>query len=183
VSSEIVPSRPRHAIPATPVIPAAAAPAVTRPTAAPPPTRWQASSAMPSKPIPAAELRAALRAVAGWLDAPSGSVAAPDRPALAAAVRTSLRSFAQAYPGKAVEVRVPPFAAVQCLEGGAHTRGTPPHVVETDPRTWLLLVTGRLSWRAALDAARVQASGHRSDDVGERLPFATESDELNARFE
>jgi hypothetical protein len=129
------------------------------------------------------EARAALRPLLGWLDEQSS--APPDRRALATAVRLTLRAFAQAHPGKAVEVRVPPFAAVQCLPGGAHTRGTPPHVVETDPRTWLLLVTGRIDWATALGATLVRASGHRTNEVGALLPLqlATKSDQLDARFE
>jgi hypothetical protein len=124
-----------------------------------------------------ADALAALRPLLGWLDGRSSDP--PDRRALATAVRRTLRAFAQAHPGKAVEVRVPPFAAVQCLPGGAHTRGTPPHVVETDPRTWLLLVTGRIDWATALGAALVRASGHRTDEVGALLPLqlATQSDQ------
>ena len=58
---------------------------------------------------------------------------------------------------------MPPFAAVQCVEGLRHTRGTPPNVVETDPRTWLELATGRLQWTDAVAAGRVTASGTRAD--------------------
>ncbi|WP_028925617.1 sterol carrier family protein [Pseudonocardia acaciae] len=123
---------------------------------------------MPNRPIDAAQLRTALAPVHAWLD---GTEEPPPRPVIAAAVRTSLRAFAQRYPGKAVEVRVPPFAAVQCLEGGAHTRGTPPHVVETDPRDWLRLATGRLAWAAAVDSAAVRASGHRAAEIGALLPL------------
>jgi hypothetical protein len=66
-------------------------------------------------------------------------------------------------PGHSVEVRVPPFAAVQCVEGPRHTRGTPPNVIETDARTWLELATGALSWEHAVAEGRVQASGSRAD--------------------
>lgn len=66
-------------------------------------------------------------------------------------------------PGRSVEVRVPPYAAVQVIEGVRHTRGTPPAVVETDAATWIELATGRLGWDVALDGARVQASGERTD--------------------
>jgi len=82
---------------------------------------------------------------------------------LARAVRLSLRTLAADAPGRSVEVRVPPFAAVQCVEGLRHTRGTPPNAVETDPRTWLELATGRLLWTDAVEAGRVSASGTRSD--------------------
>lgn len=102
------------------------------------------------------EMRAAVAAVLPWTDT-------PPRPALAKAVRLSLRTLAQDAPGHSVEVRVPPFAAVQCIEGPRHTRGTPPNVVETDPRTWLELATGSLQWTDAVTAGRVKASGNRAD--------------------
>ena len=66
-------------------------------------------------------------------------------------------------PGRSVEVRVPPFAAVQCVEGVRHTRGTPPAVVETDAVTWIAVATGGLSWQEAVDQGRVKASGERTD--------------------
>lgn len=129
---------------------------------------------MSSRQIDAEQLRTALEPVRDWLDAPP-EAPPPPRTVLANAVRTSLRAFAQRHPGKAVEIRVPPFAAVQCLPGGAHTRGTPPHVVETDARHWLALVTGRLDWASAVAAAVVHASGHRAAEVGELVPFVTTS--------
>ena len=106
------------------------------------------------------EVRGALGAVWGWLD---GEAPEPGRAELARAVRLSLRTLAQVAPGATVEVRVPPFAAVQCVAGPRHTRGTPPNLVETDPRTWLELATGRLSWPAALSEGRLTASGPRAD--------------------
>ncbi|MBB4687542.1 sterol carrier family protein [Amycolatopsis jiangsuensis] len=113
-----------------------------------------------SRSVDPAQLRAAVLAVSGWL---RGEGPDPARGELAAAVRLSLRVLAQDAPGHSVEVRVPPFAAVQCVEGPRHTRGTPPNVVETDPRTWLELATGLLSWADALGTARVSASGSRAD--------------------
>lgn len=89
---------------------------------------------------------------------------------MAAAVRLSLRTLAQDAPGRSVEVRVPPFAAVQCVEGPRHTRGTPPNVVETDPRTWLELATGILTWPDAVAAGRIAASGSRAD-LAAHLPL------------
>ncbi|MBV8992713.1 MAG: hypothetical protein JO287_03195 [Pseudonocardiales bacterium] len=99
-------------------------------------------------------------AVADWLE---GVGAEPGRAELAQAVRVSLRALAQLAPGATVEVRVPPFAAVQCIAGPRHTRGTPPNVVETDPRTWLQLATARLTWTSAITEGRVRASGPRAD--------------------
>ncbi len=110
--------------------------------------------------VDAKQLRAAVAAVLPWGAAP------PPRPALAQAVRLSLRTLAQVAPGRSVEVRVPPFAAVQCVEGPRHTRGTPPNVVETDARTWLELATGSLTWTDALADGRVAASGGRADLSG-----------------
>jgi hypothetical protein len=106
------------------------------------------------------EVRAAVLAVAPWL---TGAADQPDRATLAAAVRLSLRVLPQVAPGRSVEVRVPPFAAIQCIAGPRHTRGTPPNVIETDPRTWLELATGQLTWPDAVEAARVTASGSRAD--------------------
>ncbi|MER2092961.1 sterol carrier family protein [Saccharopolyspora rectivirgula] len=114
-----------------------------------------------------AEVRRAVAAVQQWL---SGTAPQPPRTELAAAVRTTLRWLAQTAPGRSVEVRVPPFAAVQCVEGPRHTRGTPPNVVETDPRTWLELATGRTGWQEALDDGRVSASGTRAD-LSDWLPL------------
>jgi hypothetical protein len=116
------------------------------------------------KEVGAQDVVAAVRAVAGWLDGGSdGAVAQPARAELAAAVRSSLRVLPQVAPGHSVEVRVPPFAAVQCVAGPRHTRGTPPNVIETDSRTWLELATGRLSWADAMDQGRIAASGSRAD--------------------
>ncbi|MFJ7064368.1 sterol carrier family protein [Streptomyces sp. NPDC101115] len=89
-----------------------------------------------------------------------------DRQALAACTRLLADALAEKAPGGAVEMRVPPFAVVQCVEGPRHTRGTPPNVVETDPLTWIRLATGRSDWAAELDAARVSASGERADLSG-----------------
>lgn len=112
------------------------------------------------RPVDPHELRTRLAAVASWL---SGDGPDPDRVTLAAAVRLSVRLLADLAPGNTVEVRVPPFAAVQCIEGPRHTRGTPPNIVETDARTWLELATGHLTWAGALAAGRVTASGTRAD--------------------
>jgi hypothetical protein len=87
----------------------------------------------------------------------------PDRADVRDAVRYLLEELAARAPGRSVEVRVPPYAAVQCVEGPRHTRGTPANVVEIDPTTWLALATGATSWEAAVAAGRVHASGGRAD--------------------
>ncbi|WP_186329453.1 sterol carrier family protein [Agrococcus jejuensis] len=80
----------------------------------------------------------------------------------ATAVRYTLQCLADRAPGKSVEVRVPPFGAVQAVEGPGHTRGTPPNVIETDTPTWLALATGAMSWADAVAAGTVRASGTRA---------------------
>jgi hypothetical protein len=87
----------------------------------------------------------------------------PERGILRDAVRALLAELARRAPGRSVEVRVPPYGAVQCGEGPRHTRGTPPNIVETDPVTWVMLATGRLGWSEAVAEGRVQASGNRAD--------------------
>ncbi|MFF4550642.1 sterol carrier family protein [Streptomyces sp. NPDC001435] len=86
-----------------------------------------------------------------------------DRQALAATTRLLADALAVKAPGGSTEVRIPPYAVVQCVEGPRHTRGTPPNVVETDPLTWIRLATGRLLWKDAIEAAKVSASGERAD--------------------
>lgn len=115
---------------------------------------------MPRPDTDPRELRAAVADVLPWL---AGDAEQPDRNTLARAVRLSLRVLPVIAPGRSVEVRVPPFAAVQCVPGPRHTRGTPPNVIEMDSRTWLELATGRLSWTDAVAEARVTASGSRAD--------------------
>jgi hypothetical protein len=78
-------------------------------------------------------------------------------------VKHYLAALQARAPGRAVEVRVPPYAAVQVIGGGAHTRGTPRAVVEMDGETWLALATGELEWGRAVEAGRVRASGERAD--------------------
>ena len=94
----------------------------------------------------------------------------PGRPVLRDAVRALLAELARVAPGRSVEVRIPPFGAIQCVAGPRHTRGTPPNVVETDPMTWLLVATGRLTWADAMQQGRLRASGIRTD-LSEFLPL------------
>jgi hypothetical protein len=115
-----------------------------------------------------AKTRQAMLAVADWLR--DGSHPAPDRDALAKAVRLTARTLAALAPGASVEVRVPPFVAVQCVAGPRHTRGTPPNVVETDPRTWLLLAAGLLSVAEAKGAGALALSGSRASEIEHWLP-------------
>ena len=106
-------------------------------------------------------------ALAAWLDGGP----APERAVVRAAVKESLAALAARAPGHTVEVRVPPFGAVQCVAGPRHTRGTPPNVVETDPRTWLALATGRLDWATVVGSGAVAVSGGRAAEVARHLPL------------
>jgi Bacterial SCP ortholog len=103
--------------------------------------------------------RESVAAVLGALD----RGAEPEAEGLRAAVRYLLYLLASRHPGRVLEVRVPPVAAVQCLPGPVHTRGTPPNVVETDPVTWIRLASGRVGWADAVASGTVYASGPRAD--------------------
>lgn len=112
---------------------------------------------MARRRIAEADGRAALAA------AVAGSTA---RIEIATAVRYLLEELAELAPGKTVEVRVPPFGAVQCIGGLTHTRGTPPNVIETDAETWIGLATGSLAWDDQVASGRVLASGSRANLEG-----------------
>jgi hypothetical protein len=85
-------------------------------------------------------------------------------------VKSTLNALTIKAPGRAIEVRVPPYAAVQCGEGPTHTRGTPPNTIEMDAPTWLALASGELSWEQALASGEVLASGLRAD-LAQYLPL------------
>lgn len=89
-----------------------------------------------------------------------------------ALVKHYLAVLEERAPGRSVEVRVPPFAAVQVIPGVRHTRGTPPAVIETDSDTWLAVATGRTTWAEALASGAVVASGERTD-LTAYLPLTT----------
>lgn len=95
----------------------------------------------------------------------------PVDPEVRARVKASLARLQEAAPGRSVEVRVPPYAAVQAVAGSTHRRGTPSAVVETDGDTWLALADGSLTWAEALASGRLRASGERSD-LSAWLPLA-----------
>jgi len=96
-----------------------------------------------------------------------------DRENAATAVRYLLQILAEQAEGNTVEVRVPPYGAVQAIEGPRHTRGTPPNVIETDPVTWVALATGALAWADGLAGGKVHASGSRAD-LSQHLPLLRE---------
>ncbi len=107
--------------------------------------------------------RSRITAESGAAAVHDAALAGASRETIATAVRYLLQVLADTAPGNTVEVRVPPFGAVQCIEGPTHTRGTPPNVVEMEAATWLALATGALSWADARAAGSVSASGQRAD--------------------
>jgi hypothetical protein len=113
--------------------------------------------------------RDAVRSVEAWLRDDTNP--APSRADLAAAVRLTARTLAEQAPGASVEVRIPPFVAVQCISGPRHTRGTPPNVVEADPRTWLLVATGLLGVTDASATGALRLSGSRAGEIQSWLPL------------
>ncbi|HEY1842954.1 MAG TPA: sterol carrier family protein [Mycobacterium sp.] len=120
------------------------------------------------------QTREAVRAVEDWLR--DDTRPAPSRTDLAAVVRLTARTLAAQAPGASVEVRIPPFVAVQCIPGPRHTRGTPPNVVEADPRTWLLLATGLLRLTDASATGALHLSGARADEIQTWLPLVRLAD-------
>ena len=121
---------------------------------------------MPPRRIDIADGRAALEAVR----AADAAGEKPARPMLATAVRYLLQLLDEKAPGNSVEVRVPPFGAVQVIQGPRHTRGTPPNVVEMDAATWLAVATGTERWADAAASGRIHASGTRAD-LADVLPL------------
>jgi hypothetical protein len=88
-------------------------------------------------------------------------------------VKSTLALLTSKAPGRAIEVRIPPYAAVQCGEGPTHTRGTPPNSIEMDAQTWLALANGELLWEQALSDGKIAASGVRAD-LSEYLPLGAQ---------
>lgn len=112
-------------------------------------------------------------AVDAWRAAQEDGATPTDRATTATAVRFTLDELAARAPGQALEVRVPPFGATQCIAGPVHRRGTPPAVVEMSPQVWLELATGRVSWASAVASGDIDASGERAD-LSEHIPLTDE---------
>jgi hypothetical protein len=111
--------------------------------------------------VPARLKKATAREVAAAWDQVRGAETPSD--VLRLLTKHYLAVLAALHPGRSVEVRVPPYAAVQCVGGTRHTRGTPPAVVETDALTWIRLARGDVDWNEAVERGSVRASGERSD--------------------
>jgi len=80
-----------------------------------------------------------------------------------AAVKAILRELTEIAPGRSVELRVPPFAATQIVEGHTHRRGTPAAVVELNAVTLCQLAIGQRNWAELVNQGVILASGERSD--------------------
>lgn len=87
----------------------------------------------------------------------------PERDLERTAVKSILVALSEVAPGRSVELRIPPYAAIQVVAGHTHRRGTPSAVVETDPRTLVALALGELTWNQAVSSGSLVASGERSD--------------------
>ena len=108
----------------------------------------------------------------GGVDPTAPPAAAPTRQELATATRYLLEELAAVVPGATVEVRVPPFGAVQCVAGPRHTRGTPSNTVEMDPLTWIAVATGLSEWNDGVQNAKIRLSGVRAD-ISAVLPLVS----------
>ena len=95
-------------------------------------------------------------------------------PQILESVKATLALLVERNPGRAIEVRIPPYAAVQCGEGPTHTRGTPPNVIEMDADTWLALSHGETKWGDAIQTGKIKASGARAD-LTDYLPLQNTS--------
>jgi hypothetical protein len=84
-------------------------------------------------------------------------------PEIMSQVKTILAKISKIAPGHAVELRIPPYSAIQCVEGPKHTRGTPPNVVEMSAEVLVGISTGKINWHSAISDGRISASGEGSD--------------------
>jgi hypothetical protein len=125
--------------------------------------------------VPRRYLPAPAAAVAAALSRVLADGAEPEREDLKLLSKHFAAVMLARAPGRSVELRIPPYAAIQCVPGPRHTRGTPPGVVETDPLTWVLLAAGRLTWDDARSSARLIASGERTD-LSAYLPLTEPSE-------
>jgi hypothetical protein len=84
-------------------------------------------------------------------------------PEIMSQVKEVLAKISKLAPGHAVELRIPPYSAIQCVEGPKHTRGTPPNVVEMSAEVLFEIAGGKINWQDAISDGRISASGERSD--------------------
>ena len=84
-------------------------------------------------------------------------------PQITAIVKEILDLIKNISPGKSVELRVPPYGAIQCVSGSNHRRGTPPNTVEMSGQTLIRLINEPALWSSLCESGEVRASGLLSD--------------------
>jgi hypothetical protein len=84
-------------------------------------------------------------------------------PQVAAQVKEILNIIKELSPGGLVELRIPPYAAIQCVAGGNHKRGTPPNTVEMSGQVLVKLINDPSSWHTLCAQGEIAASGINSD--------------------
>jgi hypothetical protein len=94
------------------------------------------------------------------------------------AVKYCLQVLHEKAPGNSVEVRIPPYAAVQVISGISHKRGTPPAVIEMGARIWIDLAIGKIDWITTKTSGAISASGERAD-LSAFLPLISAQDLAN----
>ena len=94
------------------------------------------------------------------------------------AVKYCLQLLHEKTPGNSVEVRIPPYAAVQVIPGISHKRGTPPAVIEMSARIWIDLAIGKIDWISTKNSGAISASGERAD-LSAYLPVISAQDLAN----
>jgi hypothetical protein len=94
------------------------------------------------------------------------------------AVKFCLQLLHEKAPGNSVEVRIPPYAAVQVIPGISHKRGTPPAVIEMTARIWIDLAIGNIDWITTKNSGAISASGERAD-LSTFLPLISAQDLAN----
>ena len=78
-------------------------------------------------------------------------------------VKKILKVVEELAPGRSVELRIPPHAAIQCVKGGNHRRGTPANVVEMSGETLINLAHDPAKWEDFCNQGLISASGTSSD--------------------
>ena len=84
-------------------------------------------------------------------------------PQITSQVKEILNIIKELSPGGLVELRIPPYAAIQCVAGGNHKRGTPPNTVEMSGQVLIKLINDPSSWHKLCDQGDIAASGINSD--------------------
>jgi len=78
-------------------------------------------------------------------------------------VKQILKLIEAIAPGRSVELRIPPYAVIQCVAGSAHRRGTPPNVVEMSAQTLLKISKSPQNWDQLCSDGAISASGTNSN--------------------